>query len=448
MPPIDRYMLEQSAVEDVRLKGADGTLSAQRSAAILAGLRSRSPETSIFDRHLAVEESIAGSPLSVGNKVTLLEDGSATYPAMLAAIAAARKHIHLESYIIEDDDTGQRFADALIIKRRAGVEVRVIYDSFGSKNTAKEFFENLRKNGVEVVEFHPMSPAGILTNINQRDHRKLLIVDGRVAFLGGINISGVYSGDSKSGSQSKSGASGGADRPFEDRPWRDTHLQVEGPVVNDLQAKFMQTWNDQCPNEAKIVASPAYQPKQDLKGPHVVRALGGTGEDAVNPLYVTFLSAISSAESEVFMTIAYFVPDQRLIDALKAAAKRGVDVRIILPSRTDGWVVFHAGRSFYEGLLDSGVKIYERETRLLHSKSAVIDGVWSTVGSSNLDWRSLLHNNELNAVILGPEFGDRMKALFAKDLAASREITLTAWQDRPIQDRLKEAAARTWARML
>ena len=163
---------------------------------------------------------------------------------------------------------------------------------------------------------------------------------------------------------------------------------------------------------------------------------------------LTLISAIESAETEIGVTNAYFVPHQELLKALKDAAKRGVDVKLILPSRTDSWLVFQAGRSYYEELLEAGVKIYERKTRLLHAKTAVIDGVWSTVGSTNLDWRSLLHNDELNAVVLGTEFAAQMNAIFQKDLANSGEITLADWRARPIQERLKEACARAWSRFL
>jgi cardiolipin synthase len=189
-------------------------------------------------------------------------------------------------------------------------------------------------------------------------------------------------------------------------------------------------------------------PQQKPIGSLAMRAIEGTTDQGINPLYVTFISAIASAESEIHITMAYFVPDRQLLDELKAAARRGVDVKLVLPSRTDGWVVFHAGRSFYDELLEAGVKIYERKNRLLHSKYAVVDGVWSTVGSSNMDWRSLLHNLELNAVVLGPEFGARMEALFQKDVANSTEITRESWAARPLPDRLREAAARSWAYLL
>jgi cardiolipin synthase len=439
MPVVDRNVLEEARATPVRVENARGPLSYTQSQAILADLKKRSPETSIFDRHLAVEESVAGSPLSIGNRATLLEDGAATYPAMLAAIKSARKTIHLEVYIFDDGPVAQEFADALIERAKKGVTVRVIYDSVGSNKTSPEFFDLLAKSGVQVLAFSPVAPANILkkgAGVNQRNHRKLLVVDSRVAFLGGINISEVYAGTS--GPRM-------TDVPFDERAWRDTQLQVEGPVVNDFQKSFMAVWERE---KKEKLPEAELLPQQKPVGALAMRAIEGNSDGGFNPVYVTFISAIASAESEIHITMAYFVPDVQLVDELKAAARRGVDVKLVLPSRTDGWVVFHAGRSFYDDLLEAGVKIYERKNRLLHSKYAVVDGVWSTVGSSNLDWRSLLHNLELNAVILGPEFGGRLEALFQKDVSNSSEITREKWAQRPIQDRLREAAARSWAYLL
>jgi cardiolipin synthase A/B len=461
MPPVDRYMLQAAAATPVQLEGTRGPLSHEQSRKVLEDLKRRAPDSGILERHVTVEESISEGKLNVGNKVTLLEDGRQTYPAMLAAIRRAKHHIHMEMYIFEGDEVGAKFAEAMIERRKAGVQVRLMYDSFGSKNTPREFFESLKAAGIELLEFRPVTPGGFLkkgAEINNRNHRKLLLVDGRIAFLGGINISEVYSQGSVPGIGSGSGPSGarqggsGAgkekergssdDPPIQDRPWRDTQIQVEGPVVGDFQKLFLETWN----REAKAdVKGPEYFPKIEAVGPHVVRAVEGTPDQKVNPLYVTLISAIESAEKEILLTMAYFVPDNQLIEALKAAARRGVDVQLILPSRSDSWMVRHAGRSFYTDLLEAGVKIHERKERILHSKSAVIDGVWSTVGSTNLDWRSLLHNYELNAVVLGAEFAERMRALFARDLAQSEAITPEKWRRRGIEDRAKEAASRIWA---
>jgi cardiolipin synthase len=218
-------------------------------------------------------------------------------------------------------------------------------------------------------------------------------------------------------------------------------LQVEGPVVGEFQKLFLATWEKQ---KGATLAPRKYFPKLGNMGNEVVRAIGSSPDEPYSLIYATLMSAIGSAETSVHLTNAYFVPDPQLLAALKDAVQRGVDVRIILPNKTDSWLVFHAGRSYYTELLGAGVKIYERHTALLHSKTALIDGVWSTIGSTNLDWRSFLHNEELNAVVLGQEFGAQMQAMFATDLASSNLITLEQWERRSIGDRLKEAIARMW----
>jgi cardiolipin synthase A/B len=416
-----------------RIEGAQGPLSAQRARAILDALQQRAPSTGIFDRHLALEEALAGRPLVAGNKVTLLQDGDATYQDMFEAIRTARDHVHLETYIFDSDEMGQRFAEALIAKRREGVGVAVIYDSVGALTTPEEFFRPLRDAGVQLLEFNPVNPWVARTgwNLNERDHRKLLVVDGRVAFLGGINISGVHS----------RGSSASASRGTAGLPWRDTHLRIEGPVVADFQTLFLTTWSRQ-KGPALLARTPF--PQLTPRGNEVVRAIDGTPDEPYSSIYATLISAIDSAETDILMTNAYFAPDPQLRAALKDAVRRGVSVQLILPSVTDSSLIFHAGRSYYSELLRAGIRIYERRNVLLHSKAVVIDGVWSTVGSTNLDWRSFLHNHELNAVVLGAEFGAQMRAAFERDRAGSTEIRLPQWQQRSLADRLKQGFARLW----
>jgi cardiolipin synthase len=423
------------ATTPTQVENAKGPLSPARSRAILEGLERGADDTNIFDRHLALEQAVSDSPLLTGNRVRLLEDGPDTYRAMFTAILAARDHINMETYILEDDEVGRRFADALIEKQRQGVQVNLIYDSVGTLGTPAEFFQRLRDNGIRTLEFNPVNPATAKAgwDVNQRDHRKLLIIDGQTVFLGGINISSVYSGGSYRG-KSKANAGG-------ELPWRDTDLQIDGPVVAEFQKLFLATWARQ---KGEPLAPSNFFPPLRPAGNEVVRAIGSSPDDAFSLIYVTLLSAINSAETEVWLTNAYFVPDPQLLAALKTAAARGVDVRIVVPGSTDSALVFHAGRSYYDELLQAGVKIFERRHALMHAKTAVIDGVWSTVGSTNLDWRSFLHNEEVNAVVLGTEFGDRMRAAFMRDLAQSEQITLDEWRDRSIGVQLKEKLARLW----
>ncbi|MDD2932394.1 MAG: cardiolipin synthase [Methylotenera sp.] len=421
----------------VQLDGAHGPLTAQQSKAILARLKKNGDDTNIFDKHLALEAEIVGSPLVVGNKVELLVDGPTTYSAMFAAIENAKDHINMETFIIEDDEIGQRFAELLISKQRSGVQVNLIYDSVGSINTPEAFFNALEDVGVNVLEFNPINPLNMRKSwqVNQRDHRKLLVIDGQVAFVGGINISSVYSSGSFKKSKSKN----------EKQPWRDTHLRMVGPVVSEFQKLFMATWSQQ---KGESLAARDYFPELGNKSNEVVRAIGSSPEEPYSQIYATLLSAINSAETRVFLTNAYFVPDPQLLAALKDAVQRGVDVRLLLPEKTDSVMVFYASRSYYDELLSANVKIYERQDALLHAKTALIDGVWSTIGSTNLDWRSFVNNQEINAVILGQDFGDQMQALFEKDLESSKLVTLESWRKRPVSSRIKERAARLWARFL
>jgi cardiolipin synthase A/B len=341
----------------------------------------------------------------------------------------------METYILEDDEVGQRFASALIARQRAGVQVNLIRDSVGTLNTPKPFFTALAEAGINVLEFNPVNPltAGIGWDVNQRDHRKLLVVDGKTAILGGINISSVYSG----GSSARKARSKAGDQ----LTWRDTDLQIEGPVVAEFQKLFIATWEKQ---KGAALAQREYFPQLTRRGDEVVHAIGGSPDEPYSLIYATLISALDAAEKEIYLTNAYFVPDPQLVASLKSAVARGVDVKIVLPSKTDSALVFNAARSHYDELLRGGIKLYERQDVLLHAKTVLIDGVWATVGSTNLDWRSFLHNQELSAVVLGNEFGNRMRAAFDADLAASKEITLTEWEMRSPVQRMKEQFGRLW----
>jgi cardiolipin synthase len=428
----------------VQVEAANGRiLTASQSEALLDRRGLTSAQSDHFERHLALEQEVSGSPLTTGNAAMLLQDGPATYAAMFKAIEGARDHINLETFILEDDKVGQRFAEVLLEKQRQGVQVNLIYDSVGSLSTPREFFERLKDTGIRVVQFNPVNPleAKAGWELNNRDHRKLLIVDGSTAFVGGINISAVYSAGSSRGRFGSASLGMASQQQASDLPWRDTHVQVSGPVVGTLQKFFMATWAQQ---EGEPLAGRNYFPPLDAKGRDIVRAIASSPEDPFSQFYATLISAIKTAQSEILLSNAYFVPDPQLKQALVDAVARGVDVKMVLPSATDSWLVFHAGRAHYDELLRGGVKLYERHDVLLHAKTAVIDGVWSTVGSTNLDWRSFLHNQEVNVLVLGSEFGGRMQAAFERDLLGSEEISLHKWQRRGMVVRLKEVFGRVW----
>ncbi len=437
--PDTQFLTKRYAVQEAHFENAMGPLSNHQSAAILAKLKHTSGDLDILDKQITLEQQIVGRPLITGNQVTLLQDGPATYQAMFAAIRNAKDNINMESYIIEDGKVGQQFANLLLERQAHGVQVNIIYDSVGAFGTDKAFFDRLIKAGVQVLEFNPVNPLSVRKSwaLNHRDHRKLLVVDGRTAFLGGINISSVYSrGSFFRRSSGKADAKTG---------WRDTDIEIDGPVVGEFQKLFMETWNKQ---HGKPLAPKDYFPVIPAQGNEIVRAIGSSPDDPYNQMYLTLISAIDNAEKQVYITNAYFVPDPQLIKALTHAAARGVDVRLILPSHSDSAIVFYAGRSHYQELLEDGVKIYERRGALLHAKTVLVDGVWSCVGSSNLDWRSALDNDEINAVILGREFGKQMQAAFTRDLAASDEIRLESWEHRSALLRMKEWWSRLWGRLL
>jgi len=366
-----------------------------------------------------------------GNDVRLLVDGPQTHNAMFAAMRAADDHINLQSYIISDDEVGRELSRLLRDKRSQGVRVNVLYDAMGGRDTPAEFFESLRQAGIAVCEFNPVNPLRArIWRINNRNHRKLLIVDGRVAFTGGINISGVYS----------AGSFGGEARTPE-CGWRDTHVRFEGPVVREPQTLFVSDWRSQphCP----ALQEGAFFPAAAARGTRLVRLVAST-PDAGSETYAALLSALGNARHRAWLTYGYFVPDETTLAALQDAARRGVDVRLVLPGFSDFWAPLEAGRSHYEQLLEYGVRIYERTDALLHAKTAVIDGVWSTVGSTNLDWRSFVHNYEADLVVLDEAFALQLEKLFELDVAHSREITLDAWRQRGAWQRMKEWLARQW----
>jgi cardiolipin synthase len=408
-------------------------ITPRESQALLAKLERRDASDFALRRQAALEEAVAGTPLVSGNDVALLTDNAASLESMLEAIERATDHINVEFYIFRDDEAGRRFAEALLRKRSQGVAVHLIYDSVGSIQTPREFFDRMRAAGIEVLEFNPVNPLAARSGwrLNHRDHRKLLIVDGRIAFTGGINVSGVYADGSEPPPHDK-------ENPLE---WRDINLRLEGPLVTQLQRLFLQSWQKQ---RGPALAARNWYPEVKPRGRHPARAIASSPDDAVPAIYVSLVSAIQNATRSVRITMAYFAPDPQTLEALKAAAARGAEVTLVLPSYSDFWGILFAGRSHYDELLDAGVAIYERQDRLLHAKTAVIDGIWATVGSSNMDWRSFLHNDELNVVVLGEDFGRQMEAEFRRDLADSRRITAEEWRRRPLTWRVREWAARVW----
>jgi cardiolipin synthase len=414
-----------------------GLLSPRKSKAIMDRLKQSVDPTDVLERHIVVVESATESPLTKGNKVTLLADGQAAYAAMFKAIQNARDHINLETFIIDDDEVGRTFSDLLLQKQADGVQVNLIYDSMGSYGTPAAFFQRLRDGGIQVAEFNPINPfkAQGHWRLAHPDHRKILIIDGKVAIAGGINISSVYS----------SRLSGRKRIQGESLPWRDTDVQIEGPAVAEFQKLFLDTWQKQA---CRPPPERNYFPDLKEEGTALVRVVGSTPGQSNRITFVVYVSAITFAEKSIHLTNAYFIPDDQLLDAFADAARRGVDVKIILPATSDSSVAIHAARYTYSELLKAGVKIYERSNAVLHAKTAVIDDVWSTVGSTNLDYWSLLSDDEVNAVVLNREFAVEMEKMFARDLAESERIQWDTWKNRSFLQKIKESFAHLFVRWL
>jgi cardiolipin synthase len=389
-------------------------------------------DTALLDYHLAAMREIGAPPLLLDNGVTLLIDGPRTYQAIFAAIEKARVYVLVESFIFEEAVAGDRKLSSLLADaRRRGVQVYVIYDAIGSLTTSQDFLKGLGDADVALCAFNPLNPLDErFAGLNHRDHRKIVVVDGETAFAGGINFSHAYriaSRQLKRGRFSKQKAI--------EQGWRDTHLGVRGPAAKHLEKLFRDTWQGaECPGQIQ----PAFSETSIAGGNTIVQVVASTPDDDHNVIYATLLSVLAYAQKSVDVTMAYFVPDDTLEKALSDAAARGVVVRIILPAYSDFSGVFYAGRAHYKKLLKAGVKLYELDSAFLHSKSIVVDGVWSSVGSTNFDWRSFVHNNEISLCVIDEPFAREMSRAFDNDLGESREITLTAWKKRGFKERFKE----------
>lgn len=419
----------------VDIDGHRGRLTRAEWMALQAQLAAQGNASSL-KRHLAAQTIYGEIDLTANNQVKLLIDGPATFKAMFEAIDGARSTIMLESYIIDDKELAQRLAALLEKKRAEGVAVVMIYDDIGSYATPNAYFERLRTAGVAVCAFNPINPLkrpGYWA-ISHRDHRKIVVVDRAVAFTGGINISSVYSLGSLSGALNSAGVEGG---------WRDTQIELRGPAAQTLDDMVRDTWGHQgC--EGELPPAPDVTTQATRSGGDVVQLIPSSPNDEFNRIYAMLLTAIDAAQHSAHLTMAYFAPGEEMIDALSDAAGRGVDVQLVLPSISDFKPVLYAGQSHYERLLKAGVRIHELRDAILHAKTAVVDGVVSTVGSSNLDWRSLSANNEVNAVVYGEDFAASMHAMFKRDVAASHEILLKAWRRRGPWRRFLETSARAF----
>jgi cardiolipin synthase len=371
--------------------------------------------------------SLLGPGFVPGNRLTPLYNGDQVFPAMLDAIRSARRTITFESYIYWSSDIAREFTAALVERARAGVRVHLLIDWVGSQKVDHGAVEQLRAAGAEVVFYRPLRFYQ-LDRVNRRDHRKLLVVDGRVGFTGGVGVADQWLGTA----------------PDQD-PWRDSHFRVEGPVVAQLQAAFMDDWFE---TRGLVLDGPGYFPDLERAGPSLGQVFWSSPRGGNGNLRVMFLLAIAAAAKRILIANAYFVPDETTVEMLAAAARRGVDVEIIVPGPIlDAQVVRRASRATWGPMLEAGVRIYEYQPTMYHPKVMVVDEVWVSVGSTNFDDRSFRLNQEANLNVYDRGFA-AAAAAFEQDRGVSRQVTLEAWRHRPVWERIQERAAGLLRRQL
>ncbi|HYG65211.1 MAG TPA: phospholipase D-like domain-containing protein [Thermoanaerobaculia bacterium] len=367
----------------------------------------RVPDIADFEQALPSIANLTGSPVIAGNRVEVLQDGEGFFPVLLADIAAARESVHLETYVWWEGEICRQVARALADKARQGVEVRLLLDAVGSKKGDDELFEEIRKAGGKVEKFHPFSLADIGL-INNRTHRKVAILDGRVGHVFGHGIAQEWTG-----------------RAQDEKHWRDTGVRLEGPVVNAVQAVFAENWVEQ---SEEVLVGEKYFPALPAAGSVRAHVTASSPQGGVSRLEMLLKLAIVTAQEELLIQNPYFIPDGEMVGLMEKAVERGVDVRVMVPGVvTDSSVVRHAGHRRFEELLDHGVKICEYQRTLNHQKVMVVDGIWSLVGSTNLDDRSLDINDEASVGLIDRGVAGELRAAFAADARHCRPITPETW---------------------
>ncbi|MET0620704.1 MAG: phospholipase D-like domain-containing protein [Thermoanaerobaculia bacterium] len=366
--------------------------------------------------------NLLGPAIRDGNRVTGLQNGDEIFPAMLSAIRSAQKTITFETYIYWSGQIGKAFADALSERSRAGVKVHVLLDWVGSGRMEGGLLEEMRSSGIEVEKYHPLRWYN-LSRINNRTHRKLLVVDGKIGFTGGVGVADKWLGHAE-----------------DEEHWRDAHFQLEGPAVAQLQAAFMDNW---IKTQGEVLHGaeyfPAVAPTSGSARAQVFMSSPGGGSESVRLMY---LLSIASARKSIRISASYFVPDDLSVETLVAARKRGVPVEIIVPGpKIDTETTRKASRSRWGDLLRAGVEISEYQPTMFHCKVMIVDDLWVSVGSTNFDNRSFRLNDEANLNVLDPEFAAAQIAVFQEDKKNASRVTLEMWENRPWQEKLAERAA-------
>ncbi|SFR31222.1 cardiolipin synthase [Robiginitalea myxolifaciens] len=370
------------------------------------------------------------SILTFENQVDILQDGEAKFKCLKEDLKKAERHIHIEYFVLRDDVTGISILNILCEKAEQGVAVRLIYDSVGS-SLSRKTKKRLDDSGIEHHPFMPVVFTRFTSKFNYRDHRKIVVIDGQVGFVGGINIKDEY--DNSIGNS---------------RYWRDTHLRLEGPAAGSLQAIFLLSWEfvsgERPPEDADLFPNKPSSSKDPVA---IQIASSGPDSDWANIMEALFM-AINNAHEYVYITTPYFIPNSAMKTALSTAARCGVDVRILIPYKSDSWVAQYATDSFIEELIEAGVKIYRYKKGFVHSKTMAVDDVLASVGTANLDYRSFSINFEVNALLYGQSKAKEVKEVFLEDIEEAELVDLERWEARGITRKLKESVTRLVAPLL
>ena len=371
--------------------------------------------------YFPTQEAYGGAPIVGGNTVEVLLNGEQIFPALVEALRSAKRTITYAQYVYEDGPVSRDVAEALADRCRAGVGVNLLLDSFGSLNMPGEYTDMLRASGCHLAWFRPLSPFAI-RRYNNRNHRRIVVVDGRIGFTGGAGVSRKWMGNGRVAEH-----------------WRDTDVRVEGPAVEYLQAAFVENWLEAT---GMVLGGEAYFPRPvEARGDVYVQVVRSTTGGATTAMYTTLLLALSSARKSVFVTNPYFVLDEKMTAALLETAGRGVKIVVLVPGAIDHNIVRQASRAQFGGLLRAGIEIYEYTPALLHAKTMVIDGVWATIGSTNLDNRSLALDEELNVIMYDRAVAGQMEKIFLEDVKLSKQVTYEAWKKRGFAAKFLEVLA-------
>jgi cardiolipin synthase A/B len=367
------------------------------------------------------------SPLTRNNKVKLLLNGEEKFPELIECLENAKHHIHIEYYIYEQDEIGTAIIELLIKKAKEGVEVRFIYDDFGSPSIKKKIERRMEEAGIEIYPFSKVHFYLLANRINYRNHRKIVVIDGYTGFVGGINVSDKYINNKKG-------------RLF----WRDTHLRIDGPGVCYLQYLFISDWNFCC--ERNLVPGKEYFSQELTHKDDKYIQIVGSGPDSVQPsVLFSLLQAIYLAQKEILITTPYFIPGDNIIDALRIAASSGLSVKLLVPGKADSKLVNAASKANYADVLKAGVEIYFYEKGFVHAKTLVADGKLSIIGTANMDYRSFELNFEVNAIIYDIPFAEKMRKVFFEDLKDAKKLNEKRWYKRHVLYQLGERIARLFS---